>query len=152
MSDKKKYLTVIIPAYNQAGLIERCIGSLMDSYGRVRDRRPSIEILVIDDGSTDDTWKICQELADRFEIVQVFRQENAGTGAARNHGKQLASGEWITFVDSDDTVVSEYFETILNNLDKEIDLLVFGLNRIVDGQIISQPQVPRQLDKTACAQ
>jgi glycosyltransferase involved in cell wall biosynthesis len=86
-------ITVVIPTYNRAGWLQDTVGSVL------QQSRPADEILIIDDGSTDDTPAVCAEFP---EPVRYIRQENAGVSAARNHGVREASGEWVAFLDSDD--------------------------------------------------
>jgi glycosyltransferase involved in cell wall biosynthesis len=83
----------IIPAYNMEQYLERCVFSL--SKQRFKD----IEILIIDDGSLDDTFLLAQKIASKDGRVRVFHQKNAGQGSARNHGLREAKGEYIWFVD-----------------------------------------------------
>lgn len=87
-------VSAVIPAYNAAGCVGRAIRSVL------AQTRPVIEILVIDDGSCDDTSSV----AERFgPPVRVIRQANAGPSAARNRGAWAARGEWLAFLDADDT-------------------------------------------------
>ena len=92
-------LSIIIPAYNRERFIEGCIRSLV--AGGVTDT----EILVVDDGSTDNTAAIVEELCGEIPCLRLIRQENRGAGAARNAGAKAASGDWIWFIDSDDNVI-----------------------------------------------
>lgn len=109
--------TVIIPAYNAEKTLARCLDSLL-SQGR-----EDICILIVDDGSTDGTAAVAAEYCRRSSLVRYIHQPNGGVSAARNHGLALAPGEFVTFVDSDDLVMPNYFDT----LDKieDHDLLVF---------------------------
>lgn len=91
-------VSVIVPVYNSEKYIERCINSL--TFQTLQD----IEIIVINDGSTDDSDNICKRLEKKDQRVHYFFQENKGVSAARNKGLNMATGEWITFVDSDDWV------------------------------------------------
>lgn len=90
------------------------------------------EVLLINDGSTDGSGKICDDYAQKDARVKVFHKENGGVSSARNLGLDNATGEWISFVDSDDYVEKNYFEVINNNLSQEIDVLVFSYWKIVD--------------------
>ena len=94
-----KKISVIVPAYNVEKYLRRCLDSL------VYQTYPHLEILVIDDGSTDGTRGIIEEYVSRFAgKVFLYAQENAGQAAARNNGISYATGEYIGFVDADDFV------------------------------------------------
>lgn len=96
-------VSIIIPMYNVENYIETCLDSVMNQTMK------DYEVIVIDDGSVDHSYEKALEYQKRYpQQMQVFKQENAGQGAVRNNGVKKASGEYILFVDSDDTV-SEYF-------------------------------------------
>lgn len=103
-------ISVIIPAYNIADCIERCIKSVC------AQTHEDIEILVIDDGSTDDTARIAKDLAAGDPRIRVISKENGGTSSARNLGIKEAAGEYIGFVDADDYVSPDMYEKLLNML------------------------------------
>ncbi|MCB9890096.1 MAG: glycosyltransferase family 2 protein [Planctomycetes bacterium] len=95
--------SVVIPTYNRATLVGRAIDSaLAQTIG-------ATEIIVVDDGSTDDTETILRSYGDR---ITVFRQANAGCSAARNHGVRASRGEWVAFLDSDDTWAPDHLESM----------------------------------------
>ena len=90
--------SVVIPVYQAADALERCVSSwLCQTVG-------DLEIILVDDGSTDGSGRICDELAARDGRILVVHQENAGVSAARNTGIRAASGEFLIFTDSDDYV------------------------------------------------
>lgn len=91
-------LSAIVPVYNTAPFLRDCLDSLL--YGI----SPDTEILIIDDGSTDESPKICDEYACNYQQIRVFHQQNAGLSAARNIGLKNANGSFLIFVDSDDFV------------------------------------------------
>ena len=114
---KSKYLvSVIIPTYNRASFIERCIKSLVEQTYR------PLEVLIVDDGSQDNTFKIIQKLVGDFESkdfkILYFYQENMGAPYARNKGIQESSGDWIQFIDSDDYVEGDQITKQVNELKK----------------------------------
>ncbi|MCC6593160.1 MAG: glycosyltransferase family 2 protein [Xanthomonadales bacterium] len=93
-------ISVVIPAYNAEQTIERCIASVL------ADPHDAVEIVVVDDGSTDRTAQILQAAAVRYPgLVRVLSQSNSGACAARNAGMEAASGEFIQFLDSDDELI-----------------------------------------------
>ena len=98
--------SVIIPVYNAETTLHRCVDSLLDQ------KYDSAEIILINDGSRDRSGEICREYAAQFDCVQFIDQPNGGVSAARNTGLDAATGEYITFVDSDDYVLEEYFQTL----------------------------------------
>ena len=104
-------LSVIIPVYNVAPYLRRCLDSVCAAIGRLNDAL-AVEIICIDDGSTDDSSAILDEYAKGSSRIRVKRQENRGLSAARNAGLDAAQGEWIAFVDSDDWVDKEYFTAL----------------------------------------
>lgn len=89
-------ISVIIPVYKVETLLPRCIKSITQQTYR------ELEIILVDDGSPDDCPQICEEWASRDNRIQVIHKENAGMGRARNTGLQVASGDYVMFVDSDD--------------------------------------------------
>lgn len=100
-------VSVIVPVYNEEHRIEDCLNSLLlQTYANK-------EIIVVDDGSTDKTGDICNRFQKSNKCIKVIHQNNAGVSAARNTALDNASGEYIVFVDSDDTVESKYIEELM---------------------------------------
>ena len=109
--DKPK-ITVIIPAYNIENLITRCVESVVNqTYPK-----ELLQILVVDDGSTDNTGRIIDELADKYETVTALHEENGGSSKARNYALSKAEGDYIGFVDSDDFVEPFMYEKLVDAL------------------------------------
>lgn len=105
-------ISVIVPAYNVAPWISNCLNSiLIQTY-------KNLEIIVIDDGSTDETPQIIDEFASIDSRIKVVHQKNSGLVKVRNRGIELASGNYIAFVDGDDTIVPEMYERLLTNAQK----------------------------------
>ena len=112
-------VSVIVPVYNVEKYLEKCVNSL------VNQSLESIEIILVDDGSTDGSGKICDDFAEKYESVIAVHQKNAGQGQARNQGLSLAKGEYIGFVDSDDWVDLNYYEELYNLCNKnDLDMCV----------------------------
>lgn len=105
-------ITVIIPAYNIENLITRCVESV------VKQTYPEelIQILVVDDGSTDDTGRIIDELADKYSNVTALHEPNGGSSRARNYALSKAEGDYIGFVDSDDYIAPFMYEKLVDAL------------------------------------
>lgn len=105
--DNKK-VTAIVPVYNVESYLERCINSLLNQTVNFD------EIILIDDGSSDSSGEICDELACSHSTVRVIHQDNAGLGAARNRGIREVHSDYVTFIDSDDWITPDYVETMLD--------------------------------------
>ena len=123
------FLSIIIPVYNVEPYLRECLDSISAS--------PSDcwEAILVDDGSPDDCPQICDDYARRDRRFIVIHQKNAGVAAARNAGLDVACGEWIWFVDSDDVVDMQQVEWIQRWLEehKEADLVMFDLRNFSDG-------------------
>ena len=116
-------ISVIIPVYNAESYIGRCIESVqVQTFG-------DWQMILVDDGSNDNSLAICQKYAEIDDRIQVMHQENAGAGAARNTGLTKALGEYIVFIDSDDYVAEYYFELLSNHTED----VVFINVEAVDG-------------------
>ncbi|WP_231445200.1 bifunctional glycosyltransferase/CDP-glycerol:glycerophosphate glycerophosphotransferase [Brevibacterium zhoupengii] len=108
--DLSPTLTVVVPAYNVAEYLPACLDSVLGQSFT------NLDVLVINDGSTDDTGQVADDYARRHRRVRVIHQPNAGLGAARNRGLDESSSEFITFVDSDDTVPTGTYERAMRSL------------------------------------
>ena len=105
-------LTIIIPAYNIPEYLSRCVRSVMaQTYRR-------LEIILVDDGSTDGTGELCDELGKEDDRIRVYHKENGGTSSARNLALKYAAGEYIGFVDSDDYVEPDMYEELLKAIQR----------------------------------
>lgn len=102
-------VSVIVPAYNVKDYICACLASL------IKQTLTNIEIIVVDDGSTDETADIIEKFALKDARIKFFKQENKGVGAARNFGLSVAKGEYIGLVDSDDWVDANYFDDLYSS-------------------------------------
>lgn len=99
--------SVIIPTYNYAQYICRCIGSVLTCGGK------ELEVIVVDDGSTDDTAARVKDLSESDKRIRYVYQDNTGVSAARNYGINLARGKWVFFVDGDDVVDAEMIRMLI---------------------------------------
>ena len=100
-------LSVIMPVYNSVRYLEESVGSVLSSSFR------DLELILIDDGSTDGSGLLCDRLATEDPRITVIHQPNGGVSRARNKGLDIAQGDYVAFVDSDDTVVPEMYEKLL---------------------------------------
>lgn len=103
-------ITVIVPVYNVEHYLEKCLDSLIDQTYK------NLEIIVVNDGSTDNSGTICQEYAQKDDRIVYIEKENGGLSDARNVGLDKMTGSYVTFVDSDDWVESDYVEVLYNKL------------------------------------
>ena len=108
----KPLVSIIVPVYQVKDYIGECVESLL------RQTYTNLEILLVDDGSTDGSGAICDEYARRDNRIRVIHQENQGLSAARNTGLDRAAGEYVAFVDSDDAVLSDFIETLYDLADR----------------------------------
>lgn len=121
----KPKITVIVPIYNTAEYLPECLDSLIGQTYQ------NLEIILIDDGSTDPSGRIADEYAARDARIKVIHKENGGVTQARNMGVDIATGQYIGFVDSDDSVNERYFETLLHHLRQNQADICFGISRIM---------------------
>jgi len=112
-------ISVIVPVYNSEKYLEEMIGSIL------RQSYTDYELILIDDGSTDKSSDICDKYALKYNKVKTIHKINSGAGAARNTGIEIASGEYIMFVDSDDFIEDDMLETMLENI-LDNDMLISG--------------------------
>lgn len=117
MSSSNVKVSIITPVYNVEKYLDRCIQSVIDQTLK------EIEIFLIDDGSSDRSWDIIQKFAKIDKRIVAIKQDNAGAAIARNRGLELAKGEYIGFVDSDDYIDSDYFEKLYATaIEKDADI------------------------------
>lgn len=109
MPDLSKSISVIIPAYNIEDLLEKCV----DSVAAQDYPRELLQIIIVDDGSTDKTPQKADELAEKYQNVQVIHKKNGGSSSARNVGIEAATGDYLGFVDSDDYISGIMYSTMM---------------------------------------
>lgn len=118
-------LSVVVPVYNAAATLDRCVESILQ-----QTVPGGLELILVDDGSKDDSPALCDAWAERDARVRVIHQPNSGPSAARNAGLDAARGAYISFVDSDDRLLPDTCAVFLPRMEAEgLDLLVFGLER-----------------------
>lgn len=123
-------ITIIVPVYNIERYLPRCIDSILEQDCH------DYELLLVDDGSKDESGRICDEYASRDSRIKVFHKENGGVSSARNAGISKATGEWIVFIDGDDWIDPYYLNVVKTHSDKNADVLHFGYKRVLsDGSI-----------------
>lgn len=130
-------VSIIVPIYNSEMHLSRCIDSILaQTY-------TDFELILINDGSNDNSGKLCDDYATKDKRIIVIHKENGGTSSARNSGLEIAKGEYITFVDSDDTISTDYLSTFTYKYDLEIA----GLETIEKNPEIDFPNCDIILDK-----
>lgn len=110
-------LSIIIPVYNAENNIEQLLDLIVEQYTQ------DIEIILVDDGSTDSSYKICKKFEEIHKFIKTISQKNSGVSCARNTALDKASGEYIVFVDSDDTITDTYISDILELCKLNMDLI-----------------------------
>ena len=108
----KPLISVILPIYNVAQFLPRCIESVC------RQTYDNLEIILVDDGSPDECGDICDKYAEKDNRIVVVHKQNGGLSDARNKGAEIANGEYITFIDSDDYVTDTYVEYLYSLIEK----------------------------------
>ena len=131
----KSKVSVIVPVYNVEKYLEKCLESI------IKQTYENLEIIIVDDGSTDNSLHICRKWDKRDPRITIIHKENEGLGFARNTGLQHASGDYILFIDSDDFISNNMVEKLYDNLkNAEADTVYCGLNRYFsDEHIIQYP-------------
>lgn len=125
-------VSIIIPVYNVEKYLERCINSLRNQT------LEDIEIILVDDSSKDSSLELCNKFAEEDARIKVIHKENEGAGMARNAALKVATGEYYGFVDSDDYVAPDMFETLYNKAIKYNSDLVMSGVLFVDGNMFSE--------------
>lgn len=121
------YLTIIVPVYN----VERYLRTCLDSIAQLKAF--SWEAILVDDGSTDTSGQICDEYAKQDSRFRIIHQKNSGVSAARNAGLDAAKGDWIWFVDSDDSINPD-FEFLNPEVLDDADYVLFDMRKFRDGE------------------
>ena len=99
-------ISVIVPIYNSERYIKRCVDSILTQTFK------DFELILLDDGSTDQSGRLCDDYAEQDSRIRVIHQKNQGQASTRNTGIRLSSAKWIAFVDADDMIHPQYFEIL----------------------------------------
>lgn len=130
----KVCVSIVMPVYNVDRFIEQALESL------IKQTLKNIEIICVDDGSTDDSKKILQEYQKKDSRIKVLHQEKAGAGAARNYGMSVAVGEYLLFLDSDDIFDEDLCEEVYyQSIRKKTDICLFGAQRYNMQTFVTEP-------------
>lgn len=118
-------ISVIVPVYNVGGYLKTTLDSILDSTNQ------DIELILVDDGSSDSSGFICDQYAEKDHRIRVIHQENAGVSAARNVGMSLATGDYLSFVDADDMIHPEMLSTLLSAIQiGDYDFSMINLKKV----------------------
>ncbi|KRG36318.1 glycosyltransferase family 2 protein [Psychrobacter sp. P11G3] len=137
-------ISVIIAAFNAAATIDRCIGSV-----DVAKKNHEIELIIIDDGSNDETARLLHKWESDKTWITVQYQKNGGVADARNTGLDIAIGDYIVFIDADDTIDDWYFDFVIaQTVNRDIEMLAFGHNRIMlDGDVLERRNITAEYSR-----
>ena len=109
----KELISIIVPVYNVEKYLKKCVDSIVNQTYK------NLEIILVDDGATDNSGKICDELVELDNRIKVYHKKNGGLSDARNYGVERATGDYIGFVDSDDYIDAEMYEKLYEAIKKE---------------------------------
>ena len=124
----EKQILILLAAYKGGRFIRPMVDSIL------AQTEPDFELLLVDDGSTDGSGRLCDKLAEKDGRVRVIHQKNQGLGGARNTGIQQAQGDWLLLVDSDDWIEPQTLEkTMEAGLREEADLVMFAYRSVDEG-------------------
>lgn len=144
-----KIISVIVPIYNVEKYLIRCISSIMEQTYQ------ELEIILVDDGSPDNCGQICDEYATKDNRIKVIHKKNGGLSSARNAGLDIATGQYISFIDSDDYIEIDMYEKMFNYLNKhEADIVICEVNdvdeenNILDKKVIYTSKEPEVMNST----
>ena len=128
MLEEHELISIVVPVYNVEKYLKRCIESLINQTYK------NIEIILINDGSKDNSLSICKEYEKKDERIKVIDKENEGLGYTRNKGIECANGKYIAFIDSDDYIDLDFYEKLYNSAKKNNSDMVFSSFKKVNGE------------------
>ena len=132
-------ISVIVPVYNAENTLRQCVDSILSQ------QYEDLELILIDDGSTDNSPRICDDYSNVDSRVIIIHERNAGVSAARNKGLEIAKGEWICFVDSDDYVSKDFLNYVASC---KHQLLITGFRDEINGKVLENVKMSSALYST----
>ena len=125
-------VSIILPIYNVEKYLEKCVNSVISQTYQ------NIEVILVDDGSKDSSGRICDELVESDNRIKVIHKKNGGLASARNAGYEMATGEYIMYIDSDDVIKNDIAEKCVSAMEKkQSDVVIFGYEKMSeDGQVL----------------
>ena len=131
MKQNNELLSIIVPVYNVEKYLKKCVNSL------IRQTYSQLQIILVDDGSTDSSGEICNQLAKEDDRIEVIHQSNGGLSRARNTGLQKVKGIYVAFIDSDDYIALNTYELVIHAMQKqEADVARFGWISVSESTVI----------------
>ena len=120
----KKILSIIVPVYNAELFLDKCVGSILEAL------RPGMDVILVNDGSTDKSGEICDRYAKNYENIKVLHRENGGVTSARKIGTLESDAEFVTYVDSDDWIEPDMYEKMMEVVEEyNVDIVVSNIFR-----------------------
>jgi len=141
----KPLISVIVPVYNSAKYLEQCVDSI------INQTYENLEIILVDDGSTDGSSDLCDSIKKRDKRITVIHKKNGGAASARNAGLKLAKGEFIGFADSDDWLELDMFQhmfEVLNKNDADLVLVSLFLEYEIENKSVKSPKISGTFNST----
>lgn len=139
-NSENPFISIIIPVYNKEQFLHRCFDSFLNSGFS------DMELIVVNDGSTDNSGEICEVYQSKDSRFKVFHQPNAGVSAARNKGLDIATGKWIYFADADDWIDSDAFDGIVSAIRSYPDVdFIRTYCREINGDLVLNPDLPADI-------
>lgn len=130
VGNDQNLISVIVPVYNVEDYLEECINSILSQT------YTNLEILIVNDGSTDNSLEILQKFSQKDSRISVFTKENGGLSSARNYAIDRANGKYFTFIDSDDYIDNNYIEILMKGLiDNDADISIVNYHHVIEGKI-----------------
>lgn len=137
MGEPNQLVSVIVPAYNVGPFIEKCVRSIMAQSHR------ELEIIIVDDGSTDNTGRICNTLAAEDDRICIIHKQNGGLSDARNTGIEASCGKWLMFIDGDDFIDSDMVEILLKRaIEDSADITICGFRHTSEDGVPTKEDSP----------
>lgn len=128
----EELISIIIPVYNVEKYLEKCVDSIINQTYK------NIEIILVDDGSKDNSGKLCDSIKEKDDRIKVIHKQNGGLSDARNAGLKIAKGKYIGFVDSDDYVAEDMYQTLYSlSRENNADISIVSYYEIYGGKVIS---------------
>ena len=121
---KEKLVTIVIPVYNSEKYLDDCIESVVNQSYK------NIEILLINDGSTDNSKKICEKWSIIDKRIKIYNKKNSGAAESRNVGIEHSKGDYITFIDSDDYIETDLIEKCVKSIFTKNTIVMYGLKNV----------------------